>query len=211
MNTLHNCNEQSIKFDSIDAWMSGEPISYEIAKAEGILVDCCGHMTKRQKWNLDSCKEDARPYTRKTAWQIKSRLACTIARENGWHEECTKHMSAKLWNFESCFADAQNYSTRTEWMHKSSTAYHTARQEGWLDECCAHMTAAKRGKTPKWTFDECMKSSAGYDTPNAWQVGAPSAYQAALRKNDAYGWKDKCIAHMKSSTNSKPTNARLAA
>lgn len=197
MNTLMICQEQSIKFQSIDSWMRGEPISYEMAKSEGILVQCVQHMAKRMQWNLDSCKEDALKYTRKTAWQIGSRTACTIARDKGWHAECTAHMSAKLWNFESCFANAQNYSTRTEWMHKSSTAYHTAREEGWLDACCAHMTVAKRGKSPKWTFEACMKSASKYDTPNAWQIGEPSAYQAALRKNEEFGWKDKCIAHMK--------------
>lgn len=96
------------------------------------------------------------------------------------------------WTLEKCKEDALKYKGRQEWIIKSFRAYNAARRHGWLDICCSHMGAPLNEL--KWTLETCKENAKIFKTKKQWELGEPSAYQAACRNK----WLDTCCSHMNS-------------
>jgi len=95
--TIETCIEEAKKYKTQKEWNEKSPISKQKARKLKIMNECCLHMEKIIKppgyWTLEKCKEDALNYKSRGEWIGTS--SYTIARRNGWLDECTKHMIKK--------------------------------------------------------------------------------------------------------------------
>ena len=96
------------------------------------------------KWNFESCKNEALKHTTKSDFSLNSGGAYNASRKNKWFDEITKHMIIynkpnNYWTFDACKNEALKYITKIEFRNQSSSAYQTAKRKNFLNEICAHM------------------------------------------------------------------------
>lgn len=142
------CKKVALKYKTRIQWKKSEDKGgYSAACRNGWIDDCCKHMERvfnvSRYWTLETCKEDALKYRFRGEWKKRRGYVYQTARENGWLEECCKHMEELArpkgyWTLEICKEDALKYSTKAEW-RKSSPGYDAAIRNGWYGECCKHM------------------------------------------------------------------------
>jgi hypothetical protein len=53
--------------------------------------------------------------------------------------------------------------------------------------------AENKAKKKEWTLDRLMKTARRFETEDAWKMGAPSSYKAAVAK----GMIAQCVGHMR--------------
>jgi hypothetical protein len=91
------------KYATKIGWYSANPSAYQSARAKGWVADATAHMTRPKYkhlhpdgyWTRERVLEDARKYTTPKDWRMASRLAVRHAREKGWLEEATAHMTKR--------------------------------------------------------------------------------------------------------------------
>ncbi|RDV23991.1 hypothetical protein DXV75_16150 [Alteromonas aestuariivivens] len=143
------------------------------------------------RWSKQGCISSARDYDDLKTWIRERKTAYLAARDNGWLDECCKHMKygkTITWTLGECKDSAAKYETRGAWYKGDRNAYGAARRNGWLNDCCQHMEAAHES----WTLQKCKASAAKYSTRWDWGTGDSKAYQAAVRS----GWLDDCCEHI---------------
>ena len=99
---LERCREDALRFDSRDQWGKSSGGAYSSAKKHGWLDDCCSHMItkgeavtrKKLQWTLGKCLTDAKRFTGRREWSIKSSAAYGSAKRNGWLDQCCAHMDS---------------------------------------------------------------------------------------------------------------------
>lgn len=142
------------------------------------------------KHSKEKCIDSAKKYESKTAWFKGDTGAYNFSKENGFFEECTKHMPANSgrWSPKKCIENAAMFADRGTWAKESGGAYQYALKNDIYDECVAHMPKHKT----KWTKEKCMANAAKYTTKSEWRKNEPSAYQTAHN----HGYINECVAHM---------------
>jgi hypothetical protein len=94
--TRERCLNDAQGFPTRRAWCQGSPSGYNAALIKGWLEDCCAHMTSKNKphgyWSLERCREDAKRFQTRGAWQKGSRLAYDAAYSKDWLDLCCGHM-----------------------------------------------------------------------------------------------------------------------
>ena len=97
--TLEKCKRSAMQYSSRSEWYLKDMDAYLAAHRNNWLEVCCGHMIELKKpkgyWTLERCKEDALCYSTRVEWRIASNAAA-YAYNNGWLEECCKHMKRAL-------------------------------------------------------------------------------------------------------------------
>jgi hypothetical protein len=109
---------------------------------KGWLNECCKNMvvirkiTIRKKHTLESCKESASNFKKRSEWQKNDSPSYQHAQVNGWLNECCKNMIIlrKNHTLESCIESASNYKTRTSWKRTHNSAYNYARKNNLLED-----------------------------------------------------------------------------
>jgi superfamily II DNA or RNA helicase len=192
--TKEKCLESALKYKTKIDWIKNDSTSYQNARENGWLNECCKHMEALKiNWTKDECIENALKYQTRIDWVKNDRSAYEAARRYNWVEECCVHMK-KLkgcWTLETCKNDALQYNAKIDWRTNSSGAYTVATKNGWIEECCKHMTRPKNYNLI-WTKEKCMETALKYDRPIDWQKNDSSSCQAARK----HGWYEECISHM---------------
>ena len=147
-------------------------------------------------WTMELCREKAKEYKTRQAWNKGHNPTYTKAKRKGWLDKLCKHMSKavvkpKLYNFERCKKDAKKYNSRQEWNKGDNGSYQAAYKKGWLDVLCTHMVPPKTAL--KWTLETLIEDAKSYYVRYHWKKNNGAAYGIARNK----GWLDKCCTHMK--------------
>lgn len=149
------CINDAKKYKSRREWYEKSASSYDAARRNKWLNECCVHMCPLKNpngyWTKERCVKDAKKYLTKSEWQYKSKTSYGISSKNKWLNECCVHMKLMhkkngYWTKERCAEDAKNYSTRNDWRINSSSASTIASKNGWLNECCTHMINCRKLK-----------------------------------------------------------------
>ena len=191
------------KYNSLSEWRNHNPKEYSSAHHQGWLDDICelmgwdkpNRVIPKDYWTKEKCIEHAKKYETKTEWGVNSNRSFKAAKNNGWYEECTKHMkvffiSVDSWTNESCLSEAKKYNNKTQWVKGSHSSFKSAKKNGWIDECTKHM----EGVSPKdyWTKERCREYAIQYNMKERWKKGHNISYSHARR----YGWVKELCVHM---------------
>ncbi len=160
---------------------------YAMTTINDIRAEFLNHMPKGY-WTLEKCKENALNYKTVSEWYENNSGALSAARDNGWFEDCTKHMPKQIrYTKEECVEDALKYNLKYEWLKNSPNLYQAANKHGWLEDCTKHMK-----KQIIRTLEVCKADALKYKTRNEWQKKDGASYKKAQTE----GWLDECCAHM---------------
>jgi hypothetical protein len=201
--TLERCKEDALKYNTRTEWQYQKGSSYNSARRNGWVDECCKHMEMLIRpdgyWTLEACIEEALKYNTISKWQKNGKSSYIISHKNGWMKECTGHMKELMkpdgyWTLERCKESASKYMSRMEWSRNVGGAYAIARKNGWLDECCKHMIQFSKPRN-YWTLEKCKEDALKYKTQTEWRKTKGSSYYAA----DRNGWIKECTKHMISS------------
>jgi hypothetical protein len=196
--TLDLCLQDALKYKSKTEWCKNNSTAYNSARKGGWLEECCKHMVELRKpnnyWTLDSCLQDALKYNSKLEWRQNS-AGYGMALENGWLEECCKHMvesrkPSNYWTLDSCLKDALKYNSKSKWCKNNSSAYSLAHKNGWLEECCKHMNKLRN----RYSIEDCKNEAIKYSSRSIWKLNSPKNYRKAMMSN----WLKVCCKHMES-------------
>jgi hypothetical protein len=199
--TKELCIEEAKKYKSRTEWSKKSNRSYNAARKNDWMDECCGHMKvffiPLDSWTLQTCIEEARKYESKTEWRINSNSSYKCAIKNCWLDECITHMKQFFDNFskEECLEQALKYKVKEHWKRGHNKTYSAARRNGWYDELTSHMV---EGCKPRnyWTKERCHEEALKYKVKEHWKKGSPKSYQAAGRN----GWYNELTTHMKQVT-----------
>ena len=93
---------------------------------------------KKRKWTYESCREVAKGYKTRTAFQRGNPGAYVFARKKGllekfdWFDEIKKPNG--YWTRERCEEESRKYQSKKEFVKGCSAAHHAAVVNGWLDD-----------------------------------------------------------------------------
>lgn len=90
--TPETCLAEARKFKWKVDWITGSPSSYAAARKHGWLKEITkivGFTQKppKIKWTVEACSEDAKRFSSRSEWQVKSGSAYRKARLSGWLDE----------------------------------------------------------------------------------------------------------------------------
>lgn len=146
------CINNAKKYKTRSEWRKFSGSTYDSARRNFWLDECCQHMISLIKpngyWTKEKCIDEAKKYNTRTDWQKSSRGSYGAAIKNKWFLLCTQHMKYNhlpngYWTKERCIEDAKKYKTRNMWRLCSSSASTISSKNNWLDECCQHMSLKK--------------------------------------------------------------------
>lgn len=66
-----------------------------------------------------------------------------------------------------------------------------------------HEHIAREKKKTRWTLETCRKAASRFDSRDAWKVGAPSSFKAAVSR----GWEADCLKALKKGESKTTTTA----
>ncbi|HHF0554681.1 GIY-YIG nuclease family protein [Vibrio alginolyticus] len=198
--TKERCVTEALKYQTLTEFEKNNSTATRLARKQGWLDECCGHMQPPQKprgyWTKKRCMNEALKYQTRTEFQVSCESAYSRARKSGWLDEICDHMIMPIkpsgyWNQEKCAQEALNYKTRLSFQKSCEAAYTSARKNGWLDEICNHMIEVQK-RRGYWTKDRCMREALKCETRSEFSINHNGAYKVARRE----GWLDEICAHM---------------
>ncbi|GEM_PF-430402 len=143
-------------------------------------------------WNEQTCRDEAKKYTSKTAFQRGNGSAYAIAQRNGWIKDYDWFVRPvvhnKKWTKETCREEAMKYKSKSEFGNSGSAAYNVARINGWLDDYDWFEELHK--PNGYWTKETCREEALKYSTRSGFQKYAGSAYVVSRQNGwlDDYDW-----------------------
>ncbi|OQB48436.1 MAG: GIY-YIG catalytic domain protein [bacterium ADurb.Bin157] len=94
--TFEECKEEASKFNNKTSFKVQSGSIYSYAYMHGWLNDICSHMPEKKKingyWTKEECLIEANKHQTRAEFSEKSPSGYSIAKRNGWLEECCKHM-----------------------------------------------------------------------------------------------------------------------
>ena len=199
--TKERCLEASSQFRTRKDWQLGSGSSYQIARRNGWLEECCSHMLVLQKhWTLEEIIESAKPFNSKSEW-IKGNIASySYAKNYGWLDLASSHMSSlKLkngtWTKQACINEALKYKNKVEWANSSPSSYSIAKRNGWIADCSSTLISLR--KQEGYSKAEVIENAKLFQSRAEWRNSAkykgPSPFYSAAQRN---GWLEECCEHM---------------
>lgn len=193
-----SCFEEAQKYSTRKAFQIGNYSAYDKARKRGWLKNYTwfanGHKIegeKRQKWDYESCYEEAKKYKSRKDFQYGkgSGAAYKAARENNWLKDYTwfeeKRKPAGYWTYERCYEEAKKYTQKLQFKRGSGSAYIISKRNGWLGDYKWFVEKTK--PHGYWTYEHCKEEAAQYQSRADFRKGSSGAYDAALNK----GWLDE--------------------
>lgn len=164
---------------------------YKFCKIKDVLIELGTKKKFSQEISLEDLKRIALNYNGRFEWQKKDQKTYSYAKNQGWLDECCKHMKQlrRQYTLESCKESASKFKTIRDWDKADTNAVCASRRNGWYKECIAHMDSLLVFRT----LEQCMESASKYTIKEDWKKGDIRSYQAS-RTN---GWYEECTAHMK--------------
>lgn len=95
--TKEKCKKLAIKYDRKSRFKENHQYAYKYACINGFLDEICSHMIFKKMdrfWTKDKCAAAALKHKTKVEFDKKCRGASSSARQQGFYEEITSHMSA---------------------------------------------------------------------------------------------------------------------
>lgn len=148
----------------------------------------------RNYWNIkEHCYEEARKYTSRGEFALKSPRAYNAALKHKWLDDYTwfesKHKPKGFWeNYDNNIQEAKKYHSRGEFQNRCSTAYRTAVRNNWID----NYTWLGKPQKPKnyWTEERCIEAADECESRQEFIEKFQSAYAIAKRKGylKNYSW-----------------------
>jgi len=93
--------------------------------------------------NRENCVNNASLFESLSSWEQHSSAAVASARQHGWLDECTRHMSKpkreSKWSLQEISRDASRYHTIGEWRRMSNGSYKATCKMGVLKDVSSHM------------------------------------------------------------------------
>ena len=142
---------------------------------------------------------DAKKYKKVKDWRIKSNQAYLSAKNSGFLDEATIHMSKysfrkkkkkikgktkvnhiKIikWTKENIINESKKYKSRTEWQKKSGGSYSYALRHNLLDKLLPRIEYKYKGK---WTKENIIKEAKKYDSIVEWQKNSWTSYKRSRK------------------------------
>ncbi|WP_045213200.1 GIY-YIG nuclease family protein [Desulfonatronovibrio magnus] len=94
--TFEECKKKAFNFNDRTSFKVQSNSIYSYAYKRGWLNDICSHMPVKKKtngfWTKEKCLEEAKKYQTRTEFSDNSPSGYSIAKRNGWLEECCEHM-----------------------------------------------------------------------------------------------------------------------
>jgi superfamily II DNA or RNA helicase len=164
---------------------------YKFCKIKDVLIELGTKKKFSQEISLEDLKRIALNYNGRFEWQKKDRKTYSYAKNQGWLDECCKHMKQlrRQYTLESCKESASKFKTIRDWDKADTNSVCASRRNGWYKECIAHMDSLLVFRT----LEQCKESASKYTIKEDWKKGDIRSYQAS-RTN---GWYEECTAHMK--------------
>ncbi len=185
--TEEMCREESKKYKTRTEFMKGSPTAYNQSLKNKWIREF--DWLKRpeshlKKWTYETCKEEARKYTRRVDFMKGSSGAYRIAYKNEWIKEYDwfeiHQMPSNYWTEEMCLKEAKKYTSKVAFQKGSVTAYQVALRKGWIKDYDWFKRPAPHNKGKiKWTYDKCK---AAFEA--AWQNGWIEEWLEEKRKED---------------------------
>jgi hypothetical protein len=135
--TKQTCIVDASKYKTRGQWLTHSQSSYQTARRNAWLEECCKHMIKNKKSmrTMGDCVLEARKHTSLNQWRKKHPPTYQVAVRMNWLEEITNIVwggkTRVFWTLEMCIADAKQYKTRAEWHAKSRKSYRAALKNNW--------------------------------------------------------------------------------
>lgn len=145
-----------------------------------------------QKWDKDSCYDEALKYRTTSDFKNGSKQAYITARDNSWFEDYvwlvdTRRKTAKRMTFDMCLEEAIKYKERKDFQKDSPRACKAAIKNGWIDQFTWLSGEFKKYPSSKkrWNYESCYEEAKKYKSRSEFQYGKGSshAYRVA-REND---------------------------
>lgn len=208
--TKDRCIEEARKYKTQAEWRrKGKGIS--AAQKNRWMEECTAHMKRLVMpsgyWTKKRCVKEAKKYKTRSEWHKNSSTSFVIARKNGWHHECVKHMQIKkmengYWTIDKCIAISKKFSSKMEWKKNDSSSYHAASKNGWLDICTRHIVSIG-SNSGYWTKQKCLKEAKKYKILSHWSK-SPGRGTISYNVASKNGWLKECTKHMKKITEKRP-------
>ena len=188
--TKKKCYEEAKLYSYRKEFQRGSVGAYTQALKRGWLKDYTWFERPRnwnQKWDRDSCYEEALKYNKLSQFEEISPGAYRAAKKNGWLGDYTwikiTAKPAGYWTYETCYEEAKRYRSRGEFKKNARTAYRTALKNGWLDD----YTWFEILWRPKWDRETCFKEAKKHLSRTGFRRECPSGYVTAWK----HGWLDE--------------------
>lgn len=182
--TKKNCFEEAKKYSCRKEFQRGSVGAYTQALKRSWLKEYTWFERPRnwnQKWDKDSCYEEALKYNRLSQFEENSPGAYRAAKKNQWLADYTwiiiNSKPVGYWTYEACYEEAKHYKSRGEFKKNSRAAYRKALEKGWLADYVWFEICQK----PKWSKDRCYEEAKKYETLSEFRKSSRSAYTASLR------------------------------
>lgn len=95
-------------------------------------------MNRKEKWNYETCYQEALRYTSRNSFKKGCGSAYTKALNKKWINDYTWFIQTikpnGYWSYETCYQEALKASKRSDFANLCKSAYEVARINGWLDE-----------------------------------------------------------------------------
>jgi hypothetical protein len=197
--TYDLCFEVASKYDDLHSFRIENSWAYVVALKNGWINNINQHMkkTKRKiKWSRKNCELEAKKYTYRNEFKLKSYNCYSAAYRNGWLDDICKHMENKKhvlkWSKEKCHNIAKKYQFRNEFRLNDSKAYYAAQYNKWLDDICSHMKFKKLPNKYWHNYDNCLNEALKYKNKTEFITQSQHVYSIALKN----GWIDNICSHM---------------
>ena len=180
-------------------WKEKEPSAYSAARLGGYLQEAVVHMkilNLKGKWSKKKdVLLDAKKYKHRYLWQESSVGAYEAAKNNGWFDEATLHMTkpdmTHKWTKAAVKKEAKKHKYKIDFHKNSVGAYEAAKKNGWFDEVTSHMEN-KRTIPIKWNKKAVLADAKKYKKKSKWKKNSPGAYGASNKG----GYYKKAVSHM---------------
>ena len=128
------------------------------------------------KRTYEKCYEEAKKYTTKKEFRIKSSGAYNAACRKKWLCDYDWLINKPhKWTYENCKNEAKKYFSRNEFQKGNRYAYREACDNHWLDDFF--------GERVIWTYEKCKEEVKKYSSRKEFREKSSSAYNASYKNH----------------------------
>ena len=152
-----------------------------------------------RKWDITSCRYDAKQCTTRREFQKRYPNSYAAARRNRWLNDICQHMvrvrhASVSWTIESIRQESARFQSKRAWRENSPASYQFACDHDWVKELSVHLTDERKQRPHKYSKNQIFTAAQQCESRFDFQKRFNTCYKWALRN----GWLDECCAHMES-------------
>lgn len=146
-------------------------------------------------WDYDNCYLEAKKYSTNEDFRLKSAVAYSVSRKNGWLKDFTwlikKTKGNNYWSYEKCLEEAKKYESLSEFKKESGSAYNISLHHKWLKDFT--WLTRKQKAFRYWNYERCYQEALKYKRLIDFYNNSGSAASAALKNKwiNEYTWLER--------------------